>query len=115
MQNDPTKNKIVLPGSESHWRAYDIGEELDRRFPGQDANDFAYAVEFNGTGPLADQAVEGLLMVREGERDGPGWVWLLRTHTGAHWWVEGWCDYTGWDCQSGVEWSRYDVIDVEEA
>lgn len=107
---------IVLPGSEGYWNAYALGREAEEVFAGQDVTDFLYACEYNGQGPLTDGVgLDGILMVQQGDNDGPNWIWLVRTSTGAHWWAVGGCDYTGWDCQSWLEWSRYDVIDVEEA
>lgn len=105
---DDEWGRVVLPGSEGYWDAYDKGRELDRLFPDQDGTDFAYACEYNDMGPLtSDVGVAGLLMVEQGANDESAWTWLVRTSDGAHWWAVGECDYTGWDCQSVLVWSPY--------
>lgn len=43
---------------------------------------------------------EEIVMEITGENDGPNWHWILRLEDGSFAYVEGWCDYTGWDCQS---------------
>lgn len=48
-------------------------------------------------------AIEQVLAVREGERDGEFWYWVLRLRDGRYAALSGWCDYTGWDCRSGAE------------
>jgi len=98
--------KIMLPGSENYWHAYERGEDLDTAFPGQDASDFAIAVEYNGSPEeLKDVAVVALVCVQFGANDDEGWVWHVDFADGSKWVVEGWCDYTGWDCQSGLDWT----------
>lgn len=107
-----TYNKIVLPGSEGYWDGWEFGRELEAAFPLQDGGDFAAACQYNGYGPLgygdATVGVVGLLMVEQGEHDGPNWVWLVTTHEGEHWWAIGGCDFTGWDCQSSLDWTLYE-------
>lgn len=36
-----------------------------------------------------------------GENDGQSWVAVLRLNDGRYCVIDAWCDYTGWDCQSG--------------
>ena len=42
--------------------------------------------------------------VWEGEHDGDGWRWVIEVNNCEKQFVFlcGWCDYTGWDCQSGA-------------
>lgn len=42
-----------------------------------------------------------VLAVIEGENDEASWHWILRLENGRYAYLTGWCDYTGWDCQSG--------------
>lgn len=42
-----------------------------------------------------------VLAVWEGEHDGDHWRWIIETKTN-YLYLNGWCDYTGWDCQSGA-------------
>lgn len=37
----------------------------------------------------------------EGENDGESWVAVLLLNNGLYVVIDAWCDYTGWDCQSG--------------
>ena len=39
----------------------------------------------------------------EGENDGANWHWILKDQNGLFWYFTGWCDYTGWDCQSDLK------------
>lgn len=44
--------------------------------------------------------IDRVLAVYEGENDGPNWRWILALKDGSYEFLEGGCDYTGWDCQS---------------
>lgn len=46
--------------------------------------------------------IKKVLAVYEGENDGPSWRWVLRLNDDRIVFLTGWCDYTGWDCQSGA-------------
>lgn len=37
----------------------------------------------------------------EGYNDGESWVLVAELNDGRFGYVDAWCDYTGWDCQSG--------------
>jgi hypothetical protein len=108
MDPDLSQYPIVpLPGSEGWRSAWEWGDCIEALFPEQDGSDLAYACEYNDLGPLADHRLAGLLMLQQGERDEGEWVWLVTVDDGTHWLATGWCDYTGWDCQSGLEWEPY--------
>lgn len=97
---------VPLPGSEGWIGAYQWGGELEKAFPNQDADQLAYACEYNGLGPVDGHRITGLVMVQQGERDEGSWIWHVTLDDGATWTLEGWCDYTGWDCQSGTDWTE---------
>lgn len=59
---------------------------------------------------VASKPVE-IVAELEGSHDGPGWHWILRLEKGTYAYVSGWCDYTGWDCQSNAE--AYDAPTLE--
>lgn len=42
-----------------------------------------------------------VMWTREGENDGPGWQAIFRVSPTSFLAIHAWCDYTGWDCQSG--------------
>lgn len=68
------------------------------------------ALEYNSPG-IDFVDISEVLAVVEGERDDSSWYWVLRLHDGSVGLLQGWCDYTGWDCQSGAQW---DVSDYPE-
>lgn len=39
--------------------------------------------------------------MEEGENDGNSWLMLGRLKDDSFFFMSAWCDYTGWDCQSG--------------
>lgn len=47
----------------------------------------------------ADDIAE-VLAVWEGENEGDDWRWILRLNDGRFVFLQGGCDFTGWDCQS---------------
>lgn len=98
---------IRLTGSLDWETAYDLGNVLSKSFPGAGAHDLCIAMQYNGPGPVtATNGIADLVMTREGERDGRSWIWEVSMEDGTDWIAEGWCDYTGWDCQSGLNWSQ---------
>ncbi len=58
--------------------------------------------------------VAEILAMAEGENDGASWQIAVRLYDGRFAFLEGSCDYTGWDCQSGcscvVAGSRDDLV-----
>lgn len=38
-----------------------------------------------------------------GHNDDDNWHWIIELKDGRFLWTTAWCDYTGWDCQSGGE------------
>ncbi len=104
----------ILPGtpliniaSAVDWNeTYEAGEKLDKQFPNQDAWDFLSAVRHNGH-PFGEEppAITDIKMTKQGANDEGSWEWKVSFANGDIWKVEGWCDYTGWDCQSGIDWT----------
>lgn len=45
--------------------------------------------------------VSEILAIDEGENDGDNWVAVFKLVDGRFAAIGAWCDYTGWDCQSG--------------
>lgn len=44
-----------------------------------------------------------IVACEEGENDGDNWIGVFKLANGTFGWLSAWCDYTGWDCQSGGE------------
>ncbi len=42
-----------------------------------------------------------VLHADEGMNDGPSWIMVGQLKDGRFFFLEAWCDYTGWDCQAG--------------
>lgn len=98
---------VVLPGSEDYWSAYEYGRELEKAFPGQDAGDFMYGNQYNTPRELERALAVGItnfICLHHGANDEDAWVWSVHLGDGSEWIVTGGCDYTGWDCQSWMDW-----------
>lgn len=70
--------------------------------PSKHGDDINYAFECNG---LSARLLDIDVIVAEvcGENDGYPWYWILQMKDGTFSYATGWCDCTGWDCQSGAE------------
>jgi hypothetical protein len=101
--------KIVkLNGMSLAWEdAFMMGDALEEEFPGCDGHDFCCAISYNDGGPLDRGGVISMLkLVKQGERDESDWIWEVTLTNGEVWVAQGWCDYTGWDCQSSLVWEQ---------
>lgn len=47
----------------------------------------------------------------EGENDGESWMMAGKLSDGRFFFLDAWCDYTGWDCQSGGDAQVADTLD----
>jgi len=54
--------------------------------------------------------VESIEAEVPGANDELSWWWILRLTNDRYILVSGWCDYTGWDCQSGI--TEYEIVDT---
>jgi hypothetical protein len=77
-------------------------EKFDNTKEEYDNDDIKYAFVSNG---LSERLNDIDVIVAEvcGENDGYPWYWILQMKNGTYSWASGWCDYSGWDCQSGAE------------
>lgn len=75
---------------------YDNQEEYDKR--GIDY-DLCACLDYNSISFTADE-IEKVLAVWEGENDADDWRWVLQLKDKRFVFLQGGCDYTGWDCQS---------------
>lgn len=51
--------------------------------------------------PLAPQDVDLIIGITEGENDGDAWRIAGQMKDGRWFYLNAWCDFTGWDCQAG--------------
>lgn len=49
------------------------------------------------------QEITEILANIEGQNDGNNWIWIVALDNGKFAYLEGGCDYTGWDCQSSLD------------
>ena len=61
--------------------------------------------------PFTLDEIKKVLAVHEGENDGDDWRWVLSLKDGRFAFLQGGCDYTGWDCQS---WATSQFADTPE-
>ena len=69
------------------------------------AYDFGACLAHNA-GPFAHDDVKQVRTITVGEHDGADWEWLVALHDGRRFYAIGGCDYTGWDCQSGAQYTE---------
>lgn len=57
------------------------------------------AMEYNDL-PFDVEDINDILAIWEGERDEENWRWIVRLNNKNYAFIDGWCDYIGWDCRS---------------
>lgn len=72
----------------------------------------SYAIRYNEN--HHESEVVKLVLEIEGENDGPDWHWIVQLENGRFAYGWGGCDYTGWDCQSSINWKDSRAT-IEEA
>lgn len=105
---------IRLPNSDEWESGYDWGSELDKKFPNQDAIELGYACAYNDYGPTKEHHITKLTMHQQGQNDGGNWIWCVELNNGTVWLATGGCDYTGWDCQSSLDWECIEKPGVDD-
>lgn len=78
---------------------YDIPES-ERARRGLDY-DLCACLEYNPQS-FSVTDIDKVLAVWEGQNDGDDWRWVLRLTDGRFVFLQGGCDYTGWDCVSSA-------------
>lgn len=63
--------------------------------------DLYAAIEYNTQDYTIDD-IERVLGVIQGQNDEESWHWILDLKNGTYVYATGYCDYTGWDCQSSM-------------
>jgi hypothetical protein len=80
-------------------------ERVERGIDG----DLEACLENNPQKEFSLSDIERVLAVFEGQNDEEDWAWVLRMKDGRYFYLEGWCDYTGWDCRSGAFCNLFDI------
>lgn len=73
--------------------------------------DLDACLRYNPQDGITPDTIAAVLAVWEGENDGDDWRWVIRLNDGRFAFIQGGCDYTGWDCQS---WATSVVADTAE-
>lgn len=73
-------------------------------FEASDDWDLAAAIQGNQPGITVKQIADVLAVVY-GEHDESSYYWVLRLTDGTVGMLQGWHDYTGWDCRSDATWT----------
>lgn len=73
--------------------------------------DLRACLEYNPQDGFTVEDIENVLAVWEGHNDGDDWRWILKLKDGRFVFLQGGCDYTGWDCQS---WATSEFADTAE-
>jgi len=50
-----------------------------------------------------EENIKSIILEVPGENDAFNWHWICETKDGKYWYLEGGCDYTGWDCRSDLK------------
>lgn len=66
-------------------------------------DDLWYALENNPPATFSVVEIESIVAEVPGENDELDWWWILKLGEGKYFLLRGWCDYTGWDCQSAID------------
>jgi len=67
--------------------------------------DLSSCIEFNAA-PFSITDIVEVMLLKEGERDSGAWEWIITLNNRDKYFIQGSCDYTGWDCQSGASYVR---------
>jgi len=57
------------------------------------------------------QDILEIIHCKEGENDEAHWELIVKLKSGEFGWLNAWCDYSGWDCQSGGESGIVDTLE----
>lgn len=88
---------------------YDMAQE-ERERSGIDYDLYA-CLEYNPQGAFTVKDIDRVLAVFEGKNDEEDWRWVLLLKDGRYVFLQGGCDYTGWDCQS---WASHTFAETPE-
>lgn len=72
--------------------------------------DLCECLECNAQDGFTVEDIKQVLAVWEGENDGDDWRWIFTLNNGRFVFLQGGCDYTGWDCQSSANSVIVDTI-----
>lgn len=61
--------------------------------------------------PFDIDDVESVVAVSTGENDGDSWIMVGQLKDQRFFFLEAWCDYTGWDCQAGGDAQVADTLE----
>lgn len=65
--------------------------------------DLSACLIYNPQDGITEETITSVLAVWEGENDGDDWRWVVELTDGRRAYIQGGCDYTGWDCVSNAD------------
>lgn len=86
------KTRRILPSLSQAEEIKTVNENLDY--------DLSACLEYNPQPGVHEDNIVRVLAVWEGENDEDDWRWVVDLDNGKFAFIQGGCDYTGWDCQS---------------
>lgn len=69
---------------------------------------FVACLEYNPPDKFKAEDIASVIEIKEGDSESYGegeYEWRIALNDGRSFLVEAWHDYTGWDCQSGAEYT----------
>jgi hypothetical protein len=73
-------------------------------------DDIWSALECNSPSHFHVEEVESIEAEVPGANDELSWWWILQLTNDRYILVAGWCDYTGWGCQSGI--TEHEIVNT---
>lgn len=67
-----------------------------------DGDDIFYCLDNNVPNTFKEEDISHFVAEVPGHNDEDSWWWIFKLKNGKYLTVSAWCDYTGWDCRSGI-------------
>lgn len=71
-----------------------------------DGDDLYYCLDHNTPLNFKEEDITHIVAEVPGHNDEATWWWVLRLSGGKHVLLSAGCDYTGWDCRSGIDFEQ---------
>ena len=104
---------VWLPAAETQTvsQPHYVGWRKEKKMVHEN-DDLWYAIENNTPEKFSRDDIADIVVEVPGENDEFAWWWVLQLKNGKHVLLAASCDYTGWDCRSGIDFEE--VYDTAE-